>query len=183
MLCPRSSYSMSYRHLCILLFTLLINYKQQNLSTWACSGLDPNRRKQYVLRVTKKYLFTYQLMWPLPRRVRLELVILRLVWCDVWNVSWISWYKGLYSPGLCSEISSMGCWSVWICSCSYGSSIELLLICFSRDDGHKRCPKHVQFRDKINFGYLMHLVGYLYEAYHGARSLEHKVYKCIFILC
>jgi hypothetical protein len=26
-----------------------------------------------------------------------------------------------------------------------------------------------------NFGYLMHLVGYLYEDYHDARSLEHKV--------
>ena len=29
---------------------------------------------------------------------------------------------------------------------------------------------------KINVGYLMHLVGYLYEAYHDARSLEHKVF-------
>jgi hypothetical protein len=29
---------------------------------------------------------------------------------------------------------------------------------------------------------LMHLVGYLYEAYHDARSLEHKVlYLCTFI--
>jgi hypothetical protein len=27
------------------------------------------------------------------------------------------------------------------------------------DDGHSRCPKHVEFYDKINFGYLMHLVG------------------------
>jgi hypothetical protein len=27
------------------------------------------------------------------------------------------------------------------------------------DDGHRRCPKHVEFYDKINFGYLMHLVG------------------------
>jgi hypothetical protein len=26
----------------------------------------------------------------------------------------------------------------------------------------------------------MHLVGYLYEAYHDARSLEHKVKCCIF---
>jgi hypothetical protein len=43
------------------------------------------------------------------------------------------------------------------------------------DGGHRRCPKHVEFRYKINFGYLMHLVGYLYEAYHDARTLEHKV--------
>jgi hypothetical protein len=28
------------------------------------------------------------------------------------------------------------------------------------EDGHRRCPKHVEFRDKINFGYLLHLVGY-----------------------
>ena len=41
------------------------------------------------------------------------------------------------------------------------------------NDGHRRCPKHVKFYDKINFGYLMHLV--LYEAcHHDAWSLEHK---------
>jgi hypothetical protein len=27
------------------------------------------------------------------------------------------------------------------------------------DDGHRICPKHVKFYDKINFVYLMHLVG------------------------
>jgi hypothetical protein len=27
------------------------------------------------------------------------------------------------------------------------------------DDGHRRCPKYVEFHDKINFGYFMHLVG------------------------
>src|SRR5215469_3509008 len=44
------------------------------------------------------------------------------------------------------------------------------------DDGHRRCSKHVEFRDKIKiFGYLTHLIGYLCEDYHGARSLEHKL--------
>jgi hypothetical protein len=38
------------------------------------------------------------------------------------------------------------------------------------DDGHRRCPKHVEFRDKINFGYLMHLVGYFIRSFS----------KCIF---
>jgi hypothetical protein len=32
------------------------------------------------------------------------------------------------------------------------------------DDGHRRCPKHVEFYDKINFGYLMHLVGFIRKA-------------------
>jgi hypothetical protein len=45
------------------------------------------------------------------------------------------------------------------------------------DDGHSRCPKHVEFRDKKNFGFLMHLVGYLYEDYHDAQSLEYKVHS------
>jgi hypothetical protein len=35
---------------------------------------------------------------------------------------------------------------------------------------------------KQNFGYLMHLVGYLYEDYHEARSLEHKVYAIYLII-
>ena len=30
------------------------------------------------------------------------------------------------------------------------------------DDGHRRCPKPVEFYDKINCGYLMHLVGCLF---------------------
>ena len=41
------------------------------------------------------------------------------------------------------------------------------------DAGHRRCAKHVEFRDK-NFGYLTHLVGCLYEDYQDARSLEYK---------
>jgi hypothetical protein len=36
------------------------------------------------------------------------------------------------------------------------SSVQLI----TPDDGHRRCPKHVEFRKKINFGYLMHLIGY-----------------------
>ena len=48
------------------------------------------------------------------------------------------------------------------------------------DDGHRSCPKHVEFRDKIKIGYLMHLVGYLYEDYQDARSHEHKV---LFYIC
>jgi hypothetical protein len=27
------------------------------------------------------------------------------------------------------------------------------------DDGHRRCPKHVEFYEKINVGYMMHLFG------------------------
>jgi hypothetical protein len=40
------------------------------------------------------------------------------------------------------------------------------------DDGHRRCPKHVEFRDKINFGYLMHLVGYFILNKHIVCCLE-----------
>jgi len=33
------------------------------------------------------------------------------------------------------------------------------------DDGHRRCPKHVEFYDKNELWILMHLVGYFYETY------------------
>ena len=39
------------------------------------------------------------------------------------------------------------------------------------DDDHRRWPKRVEFRDKINFGYLMYVVCYLYEAYHYGSDL------------
>jgi hypothetical protein len=93
-------------------------------------------------------LYTWQLvcfmqvMWPLPRRVRLE------------------------------------------------QSVQLI----TTDDEHRRCSKHVDFRDKINFGYLMHLV-YLYEDvcfdYIYNFCLKHFSYseelsetgsKCVFVI-
>jgi REP element-mobilizing transposase RayT len=43
------------------------------------------------------------------------------------------------------------------------------------DDGHTRCPKHVEFRDKIKFWVLDASCWLLYEDYHDARSLEHKI--------
>ena len=58
-----------------------------------------------------------------------------IVGSDMWNVSWISWYMGLCSPVLCSEISCLWYWCVWMYSCSYGSNIEVLLLCFNRDMG------------------------------------------------
>ena len=39
------------------------------------------------------------------------------------------------------------------------------------DDGHRRCLKHAEFCDKINFGYLIHLVG----CFIRSLSLEHKL--------
>jgi hypothetical protein len=39
--------------------------------------------------------------------------------------------------------------------------------------------KHVGFYDKHKFWTLMHLVGYFYETYHGARSLERKLFHLV----
>ena len=44
-------------------------------------------------------------------------------------------------------------------------------------DGHRRCPKHVEFRDKINFGYLMHLVGYFIRKKH----IDCCLYSLVFL--
>ena len=45
------------------------------------------------------------------------------------------------------------------------------------DDGHRRCPKLVGFYVRNKFWILMHLVGYFYETFHDALSLEHNVVK------
>jgi hypothetical protein len=51
-----------------------------------------------------------------------------------------------------------------------------------QSDLTSRCPKHVEFCHKIKKnGYLMHLVGYLYEDYNDARSLEHKSIKRVLV--
>jgi hypothetical protein len=43
------------------------------------------------------------------------------------------------------------------------------------DDGQIRCPKHVEFCDKIKFWILDASCWLLIQRYHNARSLEHKV--------
>ena len=40
------------------------------------------------------------------------------------------------------------------------------------DDGHRRCPKHVEFYDKNTFWILMHLVGYFYEKCKQSPSIS-----------
>jgi len=44
------------------------------------------------------------------------------------------------------------------------------------DDGHRNCPKHVQFYSKYKIEKLMHLVGFIIRIYHGTRSPERQ--KC-----
>jgi len=40
------------------------------------------------------------------------------------------------------------------------------------DDGHRNCPKHVEFYSKNKFEKLVHLVGFILRIYHDARSPE-----------
>jgi len=43
------------------------------------------------------------------------------------------------------------------------------------DDGHRNCPKHVEFYSKNEFEKLVHLVGFIIRIYHDARSAEHRI--------
>ena len=40
------------------------------------------------------------------------------------------------------------------------------------DDGHRNCPKHVEFYSKNKFEKLVHLVGFIIRFYHDARAPE-----------
>jgi len=42
-------------------------------------------------------------------------------------------------------------------------------------DGHRNCPKHVEFHSKNKFEKLVHLVGFIIGIYHDARSPEHQI--------
>jgi len=40
------------------------------------------------------------------------------------------------------------------------------------DDGHRNCPKRVEFYSKNKFEKLVHLVGFIIRIYHNTRSPE-----------
>ena len=43
------------------------------------------------------------------------------------------------------------------------------------DDGHRNCPKHVEFYSKNKFEKLVHLVGFIIGIYHDSRSSERQI--------
>ena len=49
------------------------------------------------------------------------------------------------------------------------------MICFTQVMWPLPRTVRLELQFQPNFGYLMHLVAYLYEDYHDALSLEHKV--------
>ena len=49
------------------------------------------------------------------------------------------------------------------------------------DDGHRNCPKHVEFYSNNKFEKLVHLVGFIIRIYHDARSPERQICKPISI--
>ena len=44
------------------------------------------------------------------------------------------------------------------------------------DDGQTNCPKHVVFCSKNKFEKLVHLVGFIIQIFHDARSSERQLY-------
>ena len=43
------------------------------------------------------------------------------------------------------------------------------------DDGHRNCPKHVEFYSKNKFEKLLHLVSFIIRIYHDAQSHESQI--------
>jgi hypothetical protein len=55
-----------------------------------------------------------------------------------------------------------------------GSGWNILILLAAPDDGHRNCPKHVDFHFKNKFENLVHLVGFLVRNY--ASCLKNTVY-------
>jgi hypothetical protein len=71
-----------------------------------------------------------------------------------------NWYVSCRLCGRCqgesgSNLTLLGRGHITCMKHTYCRAYSIL----TPDDGHRRCPKHAEFYDKINFGYLMHLIG------------------------
>jgi hypothetical protein len=42
------------------------------------------------------------------------------------------------------------------------------------DDGHRNCPKHIEFYSRNEFEKLVNLIGFIVRIYHDARSAERQ---------
>ena len=51
------------------------------------------------------------------------------------------------------------------------------------DDGHRNCPKHVEFYSKNKFEKLVHLVGFIMKIYHDVRSPERQMGFELYYYC
>ena len=49
------------------------------------------------------------------------------------------------------------------------------------DDGHRNCPKHVEFYSKNKFEKLVHLVVFIVTIYHDDRSPERQIHYSNYI--
>jgi len=54
----------------------------------------------------------------------------------------------------------------------YDINLLLCIQCWTPDDGHRTCPKHVELYYKNKFKKLVHLVCFIIRIYHDARSSE-----------
>ena len=66
----------------------------------------------------------------------------------------------------------------WSCSQAVNKPVwHIPLLCVqwkTPDDGHRNCPKHVEFYYQNKFEKLVHLVGFIIIIYHDARSPERQ---------
>ena len=62
----------------------------------------------------------------------------------------------------------------------YDLYLLLCVQCWTPDDGHRNCPKNVEFYSKNKFEKLVYLVGFIRRIYHDSRSSECQIKKTIY---
>ena len=65
----------------------------------------------------------------------------------------------------------------------YTQQLVFVMQYYTPDDGHKTCPKHVEFYSKNKFEKLVHLVGFIIRIYHNARSFECQKQEYVSRVC
>ena len=66
---------------------------------------------------------------------------------------------------------------ILLTSCLQNCMTYTIAVCKwkSPDDGQKNCPKYVEFHSKNKFEKLVHVVGFITQIYHDARSHERQI--------
>ena len=144
------------------------------------------------------------LPWIIPIKWKLLgwVLIIKPTWCTSFSNLFLQWnctcfrqflcpssgvFHCTHSSGICHTGLLTACVQdqdrnavpSWSCSQAVCKPVwHILLLYVQRktpDDGHRNCPKHVEFYSKNKFEKLVHLVGLIIRIYHDARSPERRI--------
>jgi hypothetical protein len=96
--------------------------------------------------------------------------IIKPTTCTIFSNLFLEWNSTCFGQFLCLLSG--------VLHCTHSKPVQhipfLCVQCKTSGDGHRNCPKHVEFYSKNKFEKIVHLVGFIVQIYHDARSHERQ---------